>query len=284
MENNLRFPAPGGNPVLSRLESGGVAWWGDEGLLSVGVTIAFSERAGGVSDAPFDSLDLAAHVGDDPAAVDENRLRLLDALGLTAHRSLLTVPEQVHGEHIAMVSRANAGSGAFADSGPLPLQRTDALLTIEPGVPLMLCFADCVPVVLVAPGPAVAVAHAGWRGALAGLPGKTAKRLAREARCEPDEILAYVGAHIRACHYEVSDETMSQFVNTFGTVARAESGGLDLAAVVNRNLIDAGVPSCSIASLGACTAEETDRFFSYRASGGRTGRHAALACILPPSA
>lgn len=74
---------------------------------------------------------------------------------------------------------------------------------------------------------------------------------------------------------------MSHFVNAFGTVARADSGGLDLGAVVNASLVDSGVDSCNITALGICTAEATDRYFSYRAEGGRTGRHGALACILP---
>ena len=73
---------------------------------------------------------------------------------------------------------------------------------------------------------------------------------------------------------------MSQFCNTFGTVARAVSGGLDLDAVVTASLVDAGVAPCSIARLGTCSAEATDRFFSYRAEDGRTGRHAAFACVL----
>jgi copper oxidase (laccase) domain-containing protein len=73
---------------------------------------------------------------------------------------------------------------------------------------------------------------------------------------------------------------MSQFVNTFDTVARAESGGLDLGAAVTVSLRSAGVDPCNIAGLGVCTAETTDRFFSYRAEAGLTGRHGALACIL----
>jgi copper oxidase (laccase) domain-containing protein len=147
-------------------------------------------------------------------------------------------------------------------------------------VPLALCFADCVPVILVAPGPVVAVVHAGWRGALASLPGQAVARVVVEAGCESSQVRAYIGAHIGHCHYQVSAEIMSQFTNAFGTVARARTGGLDLDAVVTASLTSAGVDSCNIARLGICTAEATDRFFSYRASGGVTGRHAALACIL----
>jgi len=260
----------------------GVSVWTDSQLTDeMGVVVAFSERGGGVSEAPFAGLNLASHVEDDPDAVDTNRSRLLGALGLSLFRDRLTVPEQVHGSAIGVVGDPTAGSGAFAVSGRAPVPATDALVTTLEATPLMLCFADCVPVILVAPGPTVAVVHAGWRGALANLPGTTARAVARIAGGETSQLLAYIGPHIRACHYEVDVKTMSHFVNTFGTLARADSGGLNLEAAVTASLTDAGVATCRIASLGVCTAEATDRFFSYRAEQGLTGRHAALACILP---
>jgi polyphenol oxidase len=264
--------------------SDGVRCWTDEALRTErGVVVAFSERNGGVSEVPFASLNLASHVGDDPLAVDENRLRVLDCLGLEGYRERLTVAEQVHGLRITEVDSATVGCGASASRGRMAIAKTDALVTREAGVPLLLCFADCVPVILVAPGPAVAVVHAGWKGALGSLPGLTVLELARVAGCEPSAIVAYVGPHIRACHYRVAPEVMSQFVNAFGTLARAASGGLDLDAVVSASLDRAGVAPCNIARLGSCTAETTDRFFSYRAEGGRTGRHSAVACIVQQS-
>jgi len=269
-------------PRLESVSREGITVWTDTRLLQeTGVIIAFSERGGGVSGAPFAGLNLAAHVGDDPDAVDANRARLLAALGLTPFRDRLTVPEQVHGCEIGVVGHSTVGSGAFARVGREPVPATDALVTADETAPLMLCFADCVPVILVAPGPWVAVVHAGWRGALALLPGTTARAVAQLTCCDPSELRAYVGPHIGACHYEVDAGTMSQFVNTFGTLARADSGGLNLEAAVTASLSDAGVATCSIACLGTCTAEATDRFFSYRAEQGQTGRHAALACILP---
>ncbi len=262
-------------------------------MAEAGVLLAFAERLGGVSVGPYASLNLAGHVGDDPRAVDENRERLLDALGLGRLRGRLTTAEQVHGDGTAVIGEGDTlpGSGAFADNtrttGVPPVPRTDALLVSAPEIPVLLCFADCVPIILVvteddAPaGPAAGVVHAGWAGALAGLPGLAARRLAQLSGCDPSRIRAYVGAHIGPCHYQVSAEIISQFVNTFGTVARAESGGLDLGAAVSASLTDAGVDPCSITSLGTCTAEATDRFFSYRAEGGLTGRHGAVVCILP---
>lgn len=267
-------------PVLVREERDGIACWTDPLLARLGVRIAFSERAGGVSAPPYESLNLAAHVGDEPSAVDANRGLLLRSLGLDPARERLTMSEQVHASTILSVTDREAGQGSRASSGRCPVPATDALLTALVDTPLLMCFADCVPVIIVAPGPVVAVVHAGWRGALAGLPGAAAEAVAGEASCPAEKLTAYVGAHIGACCYEVSDEILSQFVNAFGTVARAESGALDLGRVVHTSLSRAGVPSCSIAHLGVCTARTTERFFSHRAEAGQTGRHGALACIL----
>jgi len=267
------------NKTLTLVEAGGIRVWTDAALAADGVVIAFSERSGGASSGAFASLNLAAHVGDDPARVDENRTRLLSACGLDALASRLVTAEQVHGERVAFVADAHAGAGAFASGGRPPIGAADALVTAERDVPLLLCFADCVPVIVAAPGPVVGVAHAGWRGALAGIPGSTVRAVAEQASCEPCEVVAYVGAHIGACHYQVADDLLSQFVNTFGTLARAESGGLDLGRVVAASLTHAGVDPCRIASLGTCTAETTDRFYSHRAEAGLTGRHGALVCI-----
>ncbi len=271
-------------PTLVLASEDGILWQEDPNLRTTsGVVIAFSERTGGVSGPPFTGLNLGHHVGDDPHAVDENRSLFLRALGLGSMTGRLVVADQVHGLGISVITDADAGRGASAMGGPGPVSSTDAMITAAPGVPLLMCFADCVPVLLVAPGPAVAVVHAGWRGALGKLPGTTARRLAEYAGCEAGALTAYVGTHICPSHYEVSTEIMSQFFNAFGTVARADSRGLDLGAVVRADLVEAGVPSCSIASLGLCTAEETGRYFSHRAERGHTGRHGALACILPPS-
>lgn len=268
------------DPTLSRCERDGVVVWTDPGLAEYGVVLGFSERGGGVSEPPWASLNVAAHVGDDPGRVDENRTRLLAAAGIAEFRDQLTVPQQVHGERVVRVGPGLAGSGAHASGGLLPVPDTDALVTTSAGIPLLLCFADCVPVILVAPGPAVAVAHAGWRGALAAIAGTTARTLAETAGCNVPELRAYIGPHVGSCHYSVSADIMSQFRNVFGTVARAVSGGLDLDASVTASLVDAGVTPCSIARLGTCTAEATDRFFSYRAEDGRTGRHSAFACVV----
>jgi YfiH family protein len=268
-------------PSLARRERDGLAALVDEDALERhGIVVAFSERTGGVSRGPYASLDLAAHVGDDPHDVDENRSRLLSALGLTAARGRLTMSQQVHGETIAEVGASEAGAGAFASSGPPPLPASDALLTLQTGVPLMMCFADCVPVVLAVTEPvrAVAVVHAGWRGALAGLPGKAAAALAERAGVEASSVLAWVGPRICGSCFEVGPEVLSQFRERFATI-RVAGDRVDLGAVVSGDLTAAGVPPEHVADAGVCTLECTGRFYSYRAS-RVTGRHGAVAGIV----
>lgn len=268
--------------ALTSCTTGGITVLTDEELrVEHGVVVAFTQRGGGRSRSPYTSLNLAAHVGDEPASVDENRAALLSALGFEDLRDRLTMAEQVHGTALRVVTGATVGLGAYASAGTPPsVPATDGLLTSDADTPLMLCFADCVPVVLVATRPvrAVAVVHAGWRGALAGIAGEGAVKLARLAGCPTSQIRAYIGPHIEPCHYEVDEQLLSQFVDAFGTIAAAQ-GHLDLGAVVSESLNGVGVPLSSQVRSGVCTAERTDAFYSYRAE-GRTGRHGALACIL----
>lgn len=268
-----------GSPRLERwVRPGGVAVWTDHALAKTGIRIAFTERTGGVSRSPYDSLNLAAHVGDDAQAVDANRTLLLESLALGDLRTRLVTAEQVHGERVALVGDTDAGAGAFTQGVP-PIAGTDALMTAEVALPLLMLYADCVPVVLVAAAGrrALCVVHAGWRGALADLPGRAAAELASFAGCDTAELRAYIGPHIGTCCYDVGDEILSQFCNTFDTIG-AVDGRLDLAAAVREGLAREGVRSTRIAEVGSCTRDHTDRFFSYRAA-PVTGRHGALAVI-----
>jgi len=244
---------------------------------SAGIGVAFSERVGGVSSAPFASLNLAGHVGDGPEQVDRNRDLLLESIGIAALRERLTTAEQVHGLRVVEVTASVAGSGASVGGGRTPVAAADALWTREPGVPLMMMFADCVPVILARPSiPAVAVVHAGWRGAAAGVVREAARALS--ALPGEDDLVAYVGPHIGPCCYEVGPECVSHFDNAFVTITAASSR-LDLGAVVTEDLKRSGVPEGRQCHLGICTAHNTDRFYSHRAE-GPTGRHGALAVIL----
>lgn len=260
---------------LTRQTSGGVTLLTDESRPG-GVTLAFTERTGGASGAPYASLNLGARCGDDPACVAENRRLALAALGAEGLLDRLVVPHQVHGDHVVVVRSAEpsalAAARAEAEAG------ADAVVCTAPGVPVLMCFADCVPVVLVAPG-AFAVVHSGWRGTIARIAERAARTLCAEAGCEPAELLAYVGPHVGAADYEVSEELAARFVAEFGPSVVPTPRHLDLTAAVTAALASAGVGEKGVAVCDVSTASSTDRFFSYRAEEGETGRHGAVALM-----
>lgn len=250
----------------------GVGYLTDEAVHDMtGTRIAFLERAGGVSTGPYDSLNLGLHVDDDPVCVRENRLRALDALGAGACAGHLLECNQVHGSDVVVVGdRERSVRERLAEGA-------DAVVCMRAEVPVLLNFADCLPVILVAPGGGFAIAHAGWRGALAGIAGHTLDRLCAEAGCMPDEVNAYIGPHIGACCYEVSHELLARFVDVFGGCCDAGMRHLSLSAAVRGDLSRHRMDPRRIIDPGLCTRDMQDRFFSHRGSGGRCGRHGAMA-------
>lgn len=262
-------------PSLSAHRAGGVTLLTDAEAPG-GVTFAFTERAGGVSEGPYASLNLGASCGDDPARVEENRRRALAALGAEDLLPRLLSPRQVHGDHVVVV-RDGGGRTLLAAREEAALG-ADAVVCTAPDVPVLLCFADCVPVVLAAPG-GFAVVHSGWRGTIARICAKAARTLVAATGCDPSELAAYVGPHIQGADYEVSEELLERFVGEFGESVRLSSRHLDLSAAVGAALGEAGVSPERTAWCDASTASSTDRFYSFRAEGGTCGRHAALALL-----
>jgi polyphenol oxidase len=233
------------------------------------VTAAFPARAGGVSAAPFSSLNLGFSVNDRAVDVLENRRRLCAAVGLPLGR--LVVPGQVHGTALAWVGAAEAGRGA-ADSRSV-IREHDGLLTRADGLGLAISYADCVPVVIAADGeqgPAFATVHAGWRGMLAGIVGKAAAELAADGRL----VAAVVGPSIGPCCFAADEALRRRFEARFPGSAGAET--VDLWRCARLDLEAAGVPPAAIAVAGLCTSSD-GRFFSHRRDQGVTGRHLAVA-------
>ncbi len=256
----------GGRFTLEWRAAGGLTWLQWEGA---GVAAAFPTREGGVSPAPFATLNLGLSVDDVPANVLENRRRLGAALGVPQGR--LVVPGQVHGTTLAWVGESEAGRGAF--DRETVLHDHDGLLTATPGLGLAVSYADCVPVVIVADGadgPELAAVHAGWRGMLAGIVGKAAAALARRGRL----LGAVVGPSIGPCCFTVDETLRGRFDERFAGSAGAST--VDLWACAERDLEAAGVPPAAIAVVGLCTMSDA-RFFSHRRDRGTTGRHLAVA-------
>ena len=243
----------------------------------LGVVHAFSTREGGVSQGAFESLNLGRSVGDVPEHVAENGRRFAAKLGITPGQIICA--NQVHGETILEVHGASPG-----DLIPPAIGDADALVTRAKGVAIGIRTADCVPVLLYAPDVgAVGAAHAGWRGAVAAIAGKTVKRMAELYAASPQRMLAVVGPHIRACCYEVGEDVAKQFEARFGlavTVREGQGGTkLDLAEANRRALLEAGVLAENIEVLDACTSCDAIRFFSHRRDQGRSGRHLSVISI-----
>jgi len=244
----------------------GLRWLQWEGA---GVAAAFPTREGGVSAAPFASLNLGLSVGDAPADVLENRRRLCAAVGVPQER--LVVPGQVHGTTLAWVGDAEAGRGAC--DRETVIHDHDGLLTAAPGLGLVVSYADCVPVVIAArgaDGPEFAVVHAGWRGMLGGIVGQAAAALARRGRL----LGAVVGPSIGPCCFSVDEGLRARFDERFPGSAGELT--VDLWACAARDLEGAGVPPAGVTVAALCSAGEA-RFFSHRRDAGSTGRHLAIA-------
>jgi purine-nucleoside/S-methyl-5'-thioadenosine phosphorylase / adenosine deaminase len=175
---------------------------------------------------------------------------------------------QVHGKRAVVVREAPA-RGAVADAG-----ECDVLATAHSGVALAVQTADCVPILLAAPG-AVATAHAGWRGTAAGAASAAVAALG-DLGAAPDSLRAWLGPSIGPCCYEVGGEVAAQFAGEF---LRASCGGrfrLDLTSVNRAQLEEAGVPRNAIAAHPACTKCGGERFASYRRDGAAAGRMIGL--------
>ena len=252
--------------ALSWRNRDGLEWLAWEGA---GVAAAFPTREGGVSPAPYDSLNLGLSTGDEPANVLENRRRFCAAVGVPHER--LVVPGQVHGATLAWVGETEAGRGAF--DRETVIHDHDGLLTAAPGLGLVVSHADCVPVVVAArgaDGPELAAVHAGWRGMLAGIVGQAAAALARRGRL----LGAVVGPSIGPCCFSVDEELRARFDERFpGSAGRST---VDLWACAARDLEAAGLPPAAVTVAALCTMSDK-RFFSHRRDRGSTGRHLAIA-------
>lgn len=235
-----------------------------------GTRIAFTQRSGGASAAPFDSLNLSTSVGDELDVVSSNRTALCSVFGTEVETQCLITPNQVHGIEIVEV-------GNVPETQARALEGADGIVCAKPDVPVLLCFADCVPVILVAPGGSFAVLHSGWRGAIDAISAAGARKLCAASGCYASELNCYIGPHIGACCYEVSDELVERFVDRFGAACDAGCRHLDLTAAVKVALLEAGADESRIAVAEDCTSCRHDLYYSYRAENGRTGRHGAFA-------
>ena len=222
-------------------------------------------RAGGVSISPFDTLNLADHVGDEPAHVKENRRRLFHKLKLPAEPRWL---KQVHGTHSLAADRSNP-----------ECCEADATFTSQQNVVCVVLTADCLPILLCnQDGTQVAAIHAGWRGLLDGVIESTLA----EMDCGRDGLMAWLGPAIGPEVFEVGHDVRDAFIDRDSEAVTAFKQSAnnkwlaDIYALARQRLSRAGVSA--VYGAGFCTYSDADRFYSYRRD-GVTGRMATLIWI-----
>lgn len=245
----------------------------------VPVKAVFSSRTGGLSLPPYASLNLGLHVGDNPELVMANRRLLADTLDLPLE--CWVIGEQVHGNRVALVEWQDAGRGSEELANALA--GIDAMVTSESRVALVAFYADCVPLFLVDPVKRVlGLAHAGWRGTVLGIGGRVVTRMVREFNSCPADLLAAIGPSIGRCCYQVDTRVgvavkeRLPWANKVLTPDGSNHYRLDLPRANYLELLAAGLRPENIELANLCTCCLSDTFFSYRATGGPTGRQAAL--------
>lgn len=228
-----------------------------------GVTIGVTTRDGGVGEAPFDTLNLGDHVGDNPAHVSENRRRLQSVL---PERPICWL-RQVHGNRTVLADHTDCSEA-------------DAHWTTQRRTPLAILTADCLPVVIAAKDAScVGIAHAGWRGLANGV----VESLLATLPLAPAQLFAWLGPAISLNAYEVGNEVRQFFLKTqgeeashyFKPSARATDHWMaDLSGLATFILHRAGVEA--ITANSSCTVAQPQDFFSHRRDGPATGRMATV--------
>jgi purine-nucleoside/S-methyl-5'-thioadenosine phosphorylase / adenosine deaminase len=224
-----------------------------------GARAAFSTRFGGVSEGPFESLNLGILTEDDWGSVAENRARLATALDLPPEQ--VVVGHQVHGAELATHAGPQAGTPFVVPGAEAP--KVDGHVVSDPGLAALVFVADCLPVALAGPG-GVAMLHCGWRGLASGI-------IARGVAAIDASDVA-IGPGIGPCCYEVGAEVLDAFASLGWGIAPGRR--LDLVEVAERLLREAGVERIDATDI--CTSCEAGYFFSHRRDAGRTGRQAGL--------
>jgi YfiH family protein len=259
---------------MSFHQSGPIKYFTFENLTSPAITHAIFTRRGGVSPAPWDSLNVGGYLGDDLEHTYINRVRSFDAVG----RDPATVYDvwQVHSADVICTNEPRPQD--------VPHKKADAILTDNPEITLFMRFADCVPILFFDPVKlVVGVAHAGWQGTVKGIASVTVTRMESAYGSQPEDICVGIGPSIAQHHYEVGPEVVQQVRKSFGDQADSlllsQNGSVhfDLWAANQFLLRQAGVEDIEFS--GLCTSCYQNDWFSHRGEKGRTGRFGALIAL-----
>jgi polyphenol oxidase len=257
----------------------GVITYTFDSLLDQPVCAHVSTRHGGISPAPWNTLNFSILRGDDPARVQQNRERLAAALGLEA--ATIVHCRQIHSTGIAKVDWSDAGQWQ---------EDMDGLITDAVGLPISLLFADCVPILIYDPVQhALGICHAGWRGTVNGMTSLTLWALQAAYDTDPATVIACLGPSIGPASYQVGEEVIALAQAKLPNADRLFSFGatptqnptFDLWQANADQLSAAGVPANQLEISGIDTAQNTHEFFSHRAEQGQCGLFSMTAWLQP---
>jgi YfiH family protein len=250
--------------------------------------VGFTTRFGGVSDAPFDSLNMSFQRQDSSENVMRNYQRLGFSLGVPTGRMVRA--KQIHGVIAMTVDEKDAG---IHETAKPRLDGVDALVTSERDLLLLTTHADCVPIFLHDSARQVAaIIHAGWEGARKGVCTETIKVMKDSFQSNPEDITAAFGPHIGFCCFEVGEDVIRRFTarpfwsDSFLQINARGGMNLDLQSFLTAELLHCKLIQGNIHSTKECTKCNGERYFSHRFSGGNTGCGAAFIMMrgAPPSA
>ncbi|SMP44663.1 peptidoglycan editing factor PgeF [Anoxynatronum buryatiense] len=242
------------------------------------VNHGFSTRLGGVSTGSYETMNLAYNSGDHPGHVTENYRRFTGALGVDWQLAVLT--HQTHETCIRQVTRQDAGKGLAQKRD---YSHVDALITNEPGIPLMTFHADCVPLYILDPvNKAIGLGHAGWRGTVSQLAVKLVQEMTAAYGSKPRNLLAAIGPAIDACCYLIREDVYSSFreklplADTSISPVNDQQWRLSLPEINRQLFMQAGIMNNRIIQSQVCTCCHASILFSHRAHGQQRGTMAAL--------
>ena len=263
-------------------EHNGLTWLTSAYLCGDGLRHGFSTRTGGVSPAPWDSLNLGPGRGDGEACLQENYRRLCTAVGADVDRVVLS--KQVHEDNIRLVTAADAGKGLWRARD---YTSVDAMICAEKNIPLVVFGADCGVILLYDPvQQAVGAVHAGWRGVAQGLVKKTVLRMKDAFGTDPADLWCAIGPSIGQCCFETDDDVPAALKKALGDDAqpfmerRGSKWHIDLKAINAHWLQQAGVQPQRIDICSHCTACMPQLYWSHRKLGEQRGNQCAIISLV----
>ena len=259
---------------MSFSHSGSIRYFTFDSFAADSLVHGVFTRQGGVSPAPWDSLNMGGYLGDDLENTYRNRVRAFEAFGRD--------PESVF--DVWQVHSAEVICSNIPRPHHAPHQKADAILTDNPEITLFMRFADCVPILFHDPvKQVVGIAHAGWQGTVKRVVAATVNEMSAVYGSCPADIRAGIGPSIAAHHYEVGSEVVQRVRETFGSAAESllpsQNGStyFDLWAANQLLLEQSGVGQIEIS--GLCTACHPEDWYSHRGERGQTGRFGALIAL-----